>query len=321
MAVPNDTSFALQRFTLEAWVQRVGAGFGQTTDAVGAGVIAKVAEGTVGSNLGSWTLDWSNTGQLSIDVAHTLGGTGVILFAPAVATPLARHHVAATFDGASVKLYVDGVLSASQSWGLGSVYYGPEGVLLGADNFGAGYYRRFDGAIDDVRIWDHARTAAEIANAMNCRLTGHEAGLVGYWTFDNSDLSDLTGHGHNGVAATTAGALSFGPLVALGSCTTGVEEGQGRSGAALAITLFPQPAHDLVTVRYTLPRSGAVRIDVLDVAGRRVAQWDAPGETAGTHEFTADLSALRPGTGGSGVLFVRMRAAGETTSRTLVLRR
>ena len=321
MSVPNSAAFSVQTFTLEAWVQRVGVGFGQTTDAVGGAIIAKPAEGTVGSNLASWTLNWSNSGQLFIDVAHTLGGTGVIFFAPAVATPLARHHVAATFDGATVKLFVDGVMTASQPWALGSVYYGPESVLIGADNYGAGYYRRFDGAIDDVRIWDHARTATEIANAMNCHLTGHEAGLVAYWPFDNSDLTDLTGYAHNGTAATTAGALTFGPLAALGSCTTAVGDAPPQSGIALAIALYPQPARDRVTVSYTLPRSGPAHIDVLDVAGRRVAAWDAPDRSAGTHQFSADVSALRAGAAGSGVFFVRMRAAGETTARTLVLRR
>lgn len=321
MSVPNSAAFSLQTFTIEAWIQRVGVGFGVTTDAVGGAIIAKPAEGTVGSNLASWTLNWSNSGQLFIDVAHTLGGTGVIFFAPAVATPLARHHVAATFDGATVKLYVDGVMTASQPWSLGSVYYGSEPVLIGADNYGAGYYRRFDGAIDDVRIWDHARTATEIANAMSCRLTGHETGLVAYWTFDNSDLIDLTGHGHNGTAVTTLGALTYGPLASLGSCTTAVDDTQPRSGAALAIALYPQPARDRVTVSYTLPRSGPAHIDVLDVAGRRVAAWDAPEQSAGTHQFSADVSALRAGAAGSGVFFVRMRAAGETIARTLVLRR
>jgi hypothetical protein len=319
--VANDAAFSLQTFTIEAWVQRSGTGFGQTTDGVGGAIIAKPAEGTVGSNLASWTLNWSNSGQLFIDVAHTLGGTGVIFFAPAVATPLARHHVAATFDGATVKLYVDGVMTASQPWALGNVYYGAESVLIGADNYGAGYYRRFDGAIDDVRIWDHARTATEIANALSCRLTGHESGLVAYWTFDNFDLTDLTGHGHNGTAATTAGALTYGPLALLGNCTTGVDDVPGRSGADLAIALFPQPARDRVTVSYTLPRTGPAHIDVLDVAGRRVAVWDTPEQTAGTHQFSADVSALRAGAAGSGVFFVRMRAAGETTARTLVLRR
>lgn len=319
--VPNDAAFALQAFTIEAWVQRVGVGFGQTSDAVGGAIIAKPAEGTVGSNLASWTLNWNNSGQLFIDLAHTLGGTGVIFFAPAVATPLARHHVAATFDGATVKLYVDGALSASSPWSLGTVYYGPESVLIGADNYGSGYYRRFDGAIDDVRVWDHARTAVEIAGAMNCRLTGHETGLVAYWPFDNSDLADLTGHGHNGAAATTPGALTFGPLAPLASCTTDVGDGNGRGGAALAMALFPQPAREHVSVSYTLPRSGQVDIDVLDVAGRRVAVWAAPAQSAGEHQFQPDVAALRARAGGAGVFFVRIRAGGETIARTLVLRR
>ena len=45
---------------------------------------------------------------------------------------------------------------------IAGVYYGNEDVLIGAANFGAGYYRRFAGTIDDVRIWDHARDGQAI---------------------------------------------------------------------------------------------------------------------------------------------------------------
>ncbi len=42
----------------------------------------------------------------------------------------------------------------------------------------------FIGQIDEVRIWNVARTEAEISTDMNKQLNGDEPGLVGYWKFD-----------------------------------------------------------------------------------------------------------------------------------------
>ena len=42
----------------------------------------------------------------------------------------------------------------------------------------------FVGLIDEVRIWNVARTGAEIRSDMNSQLKGNESGLVAYWKFD-----------------------------------------------------------------------------------------------------------------------------------------
>ena len=42
----------------------------------------------------------------------------------------------------------------------------------------------FVGLIDEVRIWNVARTEAEIRSDMNSQLKGNESGLVAYWKFD-----------------------------------------------------------------------------------------------------------------------------------------
>jgi len=44
----------------------------------------------------------------------------------------------------------------------------------------------FVGLIDEVRIWNIARTEAEIRSDMNSELTGDESGLVAYWKFDEA---------------------------------------------------------------------------------------------------------------------------------------
>ena len=50
----------------------------------------------------------------------------------------------------------------------------------------------------DFRIWNKARTGAEIKADMNRILTGSEAGLTAYYTFANT-TRDITGHGNDGI--------------------------------------------------------------------------------------------------------------------------
>lgn len=42
----------------------------------------------------------------------------------------------------------------------------------------------WDGKIDEIRIWNYERTAAQIQAEMNLKLTGSEPGLIGYWPFE-----------------------------------------------------------------------------------------------------------------------------------------
>jgi gliding motility-associated-like protein len=52
--------------------------------------------------------------------------------------------------------------------------------------FSNGITSHFKGLMDEVRIWNKALTEAEIRTDMCRKLTGNEAGLIGYWTFDET---------------------------------------------------------------------------------------------------------------------------------------
>lgn len=316
--IPHHAEFVMQTFTLEAWVQRVGTGFGQTTDPTGSGIVSKPREGACGSNIASWHMDYSNTGQVMFNVAHTFSSSGLYLQSPALPDPLARHHLAVSFDGDSARIFIDGTQRAAGDWNLGTVYYGVESILIGANNWGCGYLRGFDGFIDDVRIWNYARSAAEIAGARDCRLSGAEAGLVGYWTFDGSDLTDQTGHGHGGAPIGTA--VSFAALSPLGGCTVGVADESIAPRDGVRLSLFPRPARERVSVSFELPRTGPVTIDVWDVAGRRLAVWEDREWPAGRHQIVREVSSLGGGAARGGLHFVRLRcAAGSAVGRLIAL--
>jgi len=61
--------------------------------------------------------------------------------------------------------------------------------------------QKFQGQIDEVRLWNRARSQDEIQRSMNYRLVGNEPGLIGYWRFDEAagntvhDQTDNANHG------------------------------------------------------------------------------------------------------------------------------
>ena len=69
------------------------------------------------------------------------------------------YHVAGTYDGSVFRVYVNGEL-AGQSKENQQLTRGAGTITIGA--FVAGHAYPFDGVIDDVKIYDRAKTAVEI---------------------------------------------------------------------------------------------------------------------------------------------------------------
>lgn len=111
-------------------------------------------------------------------------------------------HVAVTYDNGTVTTYVNGV-SVDVFAGSGAI--GDSHPTLNELRIGgrsnAPASKFFDGRIDDVRIWNVARSQAEIAGAMNVELSGGETGLAGYWNFNENSgatATDATANGNTG---------------------------------------------------------------------------------------------------------------------------
>jgi len=117
------------------------------------------------------------------------------------------HHLAATWQSNNglIKVYLDGseIYSGNIAQGKslisgGSLIFGQE-----QDNVGGGFdpSQTFQGSIDDVRIWNKARTQTEIQADFNRELTGNETGLVGYWNFNfinSNTVQDLSSNNNDG---------------------------------------------------------------------------------------------------------------------------
>jgi hypothetical protein len=109
------------------------------------------------------------------------------------------HHVAATYDGTTWRLYLDGVLDgtarAAATPRADSIQHFALGTALNSTGVAAG---RLHGALDEVRVWDRARTDAQILETMFERVATGD-GLIARWGLDEEDggapdtASDLDG--------------------------------------------------------------------------------------------------------------------------------
>ncbi len=107
-------------------------------------------------------------------------------------------HVACTLDGSLKTVYVNGERDGQKPYDY-DVRVTSNNLILGANSPSAS--QGFLAALmDDVRVWNVARSQAEIQAAMNSALTGGEPGLLGYWDFEEGSgqtVFDLAG-GHDG---------------------------------------------------------------------------------------------------------------------------
>jgi Tol biopolymer transport system component len=89
-------------------------------------------------------------------------------------------HVAGTYDGSMVKLYINGVLVNQLPLSVG-IGQGSTGFYIGG--FSSEFFR---GLIDEVRLWNVARSQADIQASMDTTLLGNESGMAGYWPLDET---------------------------------------------------------------------------------------------------------------------------------------
>ncbi len=88
------------------------------------------------------------------------------------ADPDGWHHLAFTYNGSDLNMYIDGVLQGTQAAAMDMADLP---LTLG---------RGFDGNIDDVRIYNRQLSQTEIVRTMNATVPSTADGLVAYWKLD-----------------------------------------------------------------------------------------------------------------------------------------
>jgi|GEM_PF-463418 len=165
----------------------------------------------------------------------TIGGTARKLNAATALTANTWYHVAATYDGTAMKLYINGQLDATLS-ATGAVT--ANGIFTFARNYDN--TRILNGSLDEVRAWTRALTAAEIS-ANSCSVAPNAPGLEGYWPCNEGSGTvavDQTGHGHQGTLISMTPA-DWSTVVPSACVVTAVQPGRAVSELQVVALVNP----------------------------------------------------------------------------------
>ena len=194
--VPNAPELEPEKLTVECWVY--------------------IPEGPMATPWSPWILckngsEWGegNYGFMVVNgapvgVINIGGGRDNVHFVFATDGPFARphgdqaltrekwHHLALTYDGALLRLYMDGRERGSKAVNKRRVPgTGPLAIGRRQDNSGDGYH--FRGVVDEIRIYGRALAAAEIAAHFAApEAVKPDPALAREWTFDAKGLAAET---------------------------------------------------------------------------------------------------------------------------------
>ena len=181
--VADDPSLEPEYITLEAWVRS-----GQTPG-THRYVVSKYLPEKSGS-YSSYALYTGGTGGL----VFYIGNTSWVKFSSAVTEDKIWdgqwHHVAGTYDGKTIRLYVDGSPVGDDVSVTDTIYYDANTsghLYIGSYNSSA---LRFIGDIDNVKIWNRALTEEEISTDLN--------GSGYTWEHRENEATQYQNQGQNG---------------------------------------------------------------------------------------------------------------------------
>ncbi len=173
--------------TVEAWVR-------VTRTEPWGGILGAVVDN--GGDESGWILGY-NDDRFSFGLAGADGGKGITYLKASKPFLTDRwYHVAGTYDGQTLKIYVDGELSAISRDESGDILYPTRAFVEIGAYHDTDEYDRFAGLIHEVRLYDQALLADRIARQARARrdaFPGRLALAAGpTWTFRDPETAVVT---------------------------------------------------------------------------------------------------------------------------------
>jgi uncharacterized repeat protein (TIGR03803 family) len=191
-------------------------------------------------------------------------------------------HVAGTWDGNNLKIYINGVLDNTTANITGATFANSTSkVWLGGDNIS----ENFKGSMDEMRIWRRALCSAEIQNNMNAELpAASRTGLVAYYKFnqgfanvDNTAISTLADSSGNSLSGTLTN------LALTGTTSNFIANGGVATGSL--VTVFSNTLSAVATqtnISCHATSDGAASVAVTGAAAPFSYLWSPGGSTTNT---------------------------------------
>lgn len=233
------SNLASNDFTIEAWVNPRGSAFQRI-------LFAQPST----SNFVSLGTNTGNTIYFYVIVNSTT-------YSIATSTSIAQNswtHIAARWTAATntPEVFFNGVLQPGANGGSSST--GTSGLMVVGSRPGGAQY--FNGMLDEIRVWNEARTQCEIQSNMNVSITGVQANLSVNYNFNQgtaagnntgtTTLPDISGNAFNGTltnfaltGATSNWVASGATLTSSGNPAAGVTTTQSATICQGSSYTFP----------------------------------------------------------------------------------
>jgi hypothetical protein len=243
----NAPALAATNFTIETWFRRDGIGVTTQTSGGTGGVTSVVPLVTKGASESdtpanvnmNYFLGFRTTDNVLVaDFEDTVNGGNHAVTGVTPITSGVWHHAAVSYNTTTDtwNLYLDGVLDRTLTIGdftpeSSSIQHAGLATALNSTGAQAG---RFDGALDEVRIWNVVRTGAQIAAAKDQQLTSG-TGLIARWGLDEGNGTAV----NNSVTGGVNGTAVNGPLWVAGAPFGGASDPPPSAPSGLAATPAP----------------------------------------------------------------------------------
>lgn len=177
ITISNNINFDFSNgITLEAWINIDQLNTNRN-------IIRKYENAVDGKSFNLWADNYGNFRFIistdgSSDISLTSNNPGIFTNN--------WHHIAATFDGATMKIYVDGLQAGSKSV-TGTIFDSSSNIIIGEGTTTG----NFHGKIDEIRIWNKALSQQEVQDQKDIILPSQFPNIITYYNFNQGTANGI----------------------------------------------------------------------------------------------------------------------------------